>query len=66
MAYQLNKKVPAILDKISRDSNYVVFLIICDFRVPSKQQCCLLKFGKNSLYTRPSLFAGVERGVLHV
>ena len=50
--------MPAILDKISWDSNYVVFLIICDFRVPSKQQCYLLKFGKNSLYKRPSLFAG--------
>ena len=43
--------MPATLDKISWDSNYVVSLIICDFRVPSKEQCYLLKFGK-ILYTR--------------
>ena len=63
--------MPATLDKISWDSNYVVSLIICDFRVPSKEQCYLLKFGK-ILYTRVHRHlgggggGGVQRGVLHV
>ena len=74
--YCCHLKIAKILEKSPWDST-AIFIFFCDFSVPSKQ-CILfeiflqfslptpyakLKLGKNSGYTRPTLFVGWGEGL---